>query len=210
MSYKRSKGGRHSNSDPKTYETTPVENLPVTKKSMDDLVTEFIDWQTDGQPEKYDYNRLTIEKVAEYLRKKEEQKTLSKCENNIESEVDPASLFSETITRFRDQAPPVESKVDEANPIGEEVNESVKVSDVTETNFIYEPVVDPGCLYPNFRSRTMGQGDFIRGDLRIAPDNNSHHSRWFHVSVNPERDLRKGVVQLDGIDKDGFLNTPAV
>jgi hypothetical protein len=99
-------------------------------------------------------------------------------------------------------APPVEdnycngkSKVDEATPTGEEVKESATVSDVTQTS-----------LYESVRSRPMGQGDYIRGDLRILPDN-SHHSQWFHVNAKSDRDLRKGIFQLNGIDKE-FLNTP--
>ena len=288
--------GRHSYSScSEPLNSTPDEHSQIVhaatlsvKEKMDALVDEFIDWQTGGQTENYDYSKLTIDEVAQFLRAKEEQKTSDEGERK--KPVDPISLFSETVTRLRDQDnhnegkkseseseceeanceddvktlteniieiqkdylskqtsekmcdsalnllsdlsielgiksglyPPhvktlVEnatnlsdmSKVDESNDKKEEVNELAKVSDVPQTSIIYEPVVDPGCLYPNFRSRTMGQGDIIRGDLRIAPDNNSHHSQWFHVNVKPERDLRKGLIQLDGIDKDGFLNTPA-
>ena len=60
------------------------------------------------------------------------------------------------------------------------------------------PVIYDHVMYSNIKSRTRGQGDPIRGDLKIIPDNmkpggNKH---WFQVSANPERDLHPGAMKF--------------
>lgn len=104
LSYKRSKG-RHFRTEP--FYCTPEEyshivraaTLPA-KEKMDELVNEFIEWQTDGQTENYDYSKLMIEEVAQFLRTKEAQKSSGEGD---QKPVDPISLFSETMTRLRDK-----------------------------------------------------------------------------------------------------------
>jgi hypothetical protein len=81
-----------------------------------------------------------------------------------------------------------------------------------EIEVIYERPVDPNATYVNIRSRTMGQGDPIRGDLRIAPDSFTGPN-WFQVYAKPERDLRKGNMEkTDGLGRPletvEFLNLP--
>ena len=62
-----------------------------------------------------------------------------------------------------------------------------------------QPVIYDRIMYSNIRSRTRGQGDYIRGDLMIAPDNykpnGGGHPQWFQVSVKPERDLNPGCME---------------
>ena len=62
-----------------------------------------------------------------------------------------------------------------------------------------QPVIYDRVMYSNIRSRLRGQGDYIRGDLMIAPDNYKPgcggHPQWFQVSVKPERDLNPGAME---------------
>jgi len=62
-----------------------------------------------------------------------------------------------------------------------------------------QPVIYDRVMYSNIRSRLRGQGDYIRGDLMIAPDNykpgSGGHPQWFQVSVKPERDLNPGAME---------------
>jgi hypothetical protein len=62
-----------------------------------------------------------------------------------------------------------------------------------------QPVIYDRVMYSNIRSRLRGQGDYIRGDLMIAPDNykpnGGGHPQWFQVSVKPERDLNSGCME---------------
>ena len=62
-----------------------------------------------------------------------------------------------------------------------------------------QPVVYDRVMYSNSRSRTRGQGDYIRGDLMIAPDNykpgGGGHPGWFQVSAKPNRDLNPGCME---------------
>lgn len=59
-----------------------------------------------------------------------------------------------------------------------------------------QPVVYDRLIYANRRSRLLDGSDFIRGDLPIFPVNNG----WFNVSVQPNIDLRRGII--DNYDKD--------
>ena len=62
-----------------------------------------------------------------------------------------------------------------------------------------QPVIYDRLMYSNIRSRTRGQGDYIRGDLMIAPDNHKPggggHPQWFQVSAKPNRDLNPGCME---------------
>ena len=62
-----------------------------------------------------------------------------------------------------------------------------------------QPVIYDRVMYSNIRSRTRGQGDYIRGDLMIAPDNykpgGGNHPSWFQVSAKPNRDLNPGCME---------------
>lgn len=69
-----------------------------------------------------------------------------------------------------------------------------------------QPVVYDRVMYSNARSRLRGYGDYIRGDLQIAPDsykpNGGGHPQWFQVSVKPERDLNAGCMEHLGGRKE--------
>jgi hypothetical protein len=61
-----------------------------------------------------------------------------------------------------------------------------------------QPVIYDRLVYSNMRSRLRGQGDYIRGDLKITPDqyrDDSGRKGWFQVSVKPERDLNPGAME---------------
>ena len=61
-----------------------------------------------------------------------------------------------------------------------------------------QPVIYDRLMYSNMRSRLRGQGDYIRGDIKITPDNykaGCQHNNWFQVSVKPERDLNPGAME---------------
>ena len=60
-----------------------------------------------------------------------------------------------------------------------------------------QPVIYDRLMYSNMRSRLRGQGDYIRGDLKITPDNykSGCGNNWFQVSVKPERDLNPGAME---------------
>ena len=63
-----------------------------------------------------------------------------------------------------------------------------------------QPVVYDRLIYSNIKSRLRGQGDYIRGDLLITPDNfkcdGGGHPGWFQVSVKPNRDLNMGAMAM--------------
>lgn len=63
-----------------------------------------------------------------------------------------------------------------------------------------QPVIFDRLIYSNIRSRLRGQGDYIRGDLLITPDNykcdGGGHPGWFQVSVKPNRDLNMGAMSM--------------
>jgi hypothetical protein len=75
-------------------------------------------------------------------------------------------------------------------------------SDMCNVNMLgteSQPVIYDRVMYSNIRSRTRGQGDYIRGDLMIAPDNykpgGGGHPQWFQVSAKPNRDLNPGCME---------------
>jgi hypothetical protein len=60
-----------------------------------------------------------------------------------------------------------------------------------------QPIVYDRLMYSNMRSRLRGLGDYIRGDIKVTPDNykdGCQHNNWFQVSVKPERDLNPGAM----------------
>lgn len=63
-----------------------------------------------------------------------------------------------------------------------------------------QPVIYDRLMYSNIKSRLRGQGDYIRGDLLITPDNykcnGGGHPGWFQVSVKPNRDLNMGAMAM--------------
>ena len=61
-----------------------------------------------------------------------------------------------------------------------------------------QPVVYDRLMYSNMRSRLRGLGDYIRGDIKITPNNykdGCQANNWFQVSVKPERDLNPGAME---------------
>jgi hypothetical protein len=72
---------------------------------------------------------------------------------------------------------------------------------------ITEPVVMERLMFANAKSHLHAQGDFIRGDLAIAPCNTG----WFQVSVIPARDLNRGAMNvLGGINNETSQATAAL
>lgn len=64
-----------------------------------------------------------------------------------------------------------------------------------------QPIVYDRLMSSNMRSRLRGNGDYVRGDLMIVPDNykaGCQHPNWFQVSVKPERDLNRGAMAVIG------------
>ena len=57
-----------------------------------------------------------------------------------------------------------------------------------------QPIVYDRYIYSNQRSKLYGQGDPIRGDLPIVPNNMG----WFSPSVRPNVDLRAGALMVMG------------
>jgi hypothetical protein len=71
----------------------------------------------------------------------------------------------------------------------------------------YQPIIPDNLMFSNKKSRLRGLGDYIRGDLRITPDNyktpankcgdscegyGGSCKKWFQVSVIPNNDLNPG------------------
>lgn len=65
---------------------------------------------------------------------------------------------------------------------------TMKSSDGT----VQQPIVYDRFIYANQRSRLQSQGDRIRGDLPILPNN----SGWFQVAVNPTVDLTNSALSV--------------
>jgi len=60
-----------------------------------------------------------------------------------------------------------------------------------------QPIVYDRFIVANLKSQQAAQGDFIRGDLPIVPNNNG----WFNTSYAPQKDLNQGAMAvLGGID----------
>lgn len=60
-----------------------------------------------------------------------------------------------------------------------------------------DSVVYDRLIFSNTKSRLRGDGDPLRGDLRIIPDSYKKGTdRWFQVSVNPSVDLQQGAFGL--------------
>ena len=56
-----------------------------------------------------------------------------------------------------------------------------------------QPAIYNRLIYSNKKSRNYANGDFIRGDLPIAPNS----GKWFVSSINnPETDLNQGAINI--------------
>jgi len=74
---------------------------------------------------------------------------------------------------------------------------NLPVGDMTTLNSLGaedQPIVYDRFMFANLNSNLRSQGDPIRGDLAIAPNNNG----WFNVSVNPNVDLQQGAMNVMG------------
>ena len=75
------------------------------------------------------------------------------------------------------------------------VSNMIPVGDMTTLNAYGEtmqPVVYDRLIYANRNSRLRSQGDMIRGDLAIAPQ----QTGWFQVSATPNVDLQQGAMNV--------------
>jgi hypothetical protein len=71
----------------------------------------------------------------------------------------------------------------------------VPVGDMTQVDAlgkVVQPVVYDRLIYANRNSRLRSRGDWIRGDLAIAP----RKGDWFQVAVNPSIDLNQGALNV--------------
>ena len=57
-----------------------------------------------------------------------------------------------------------------------------------------QPIVYDRFIVANLKSQQAAQGDFIRGDLPIVPNNNG----WFNTSYAPQKDLNQGAMAVLG------------
>lgn len=74
---------------------------------------------------------------------------------------------------------------------------NLPVGDMTTLNALgnsEQPIVYDRYMFANRNSRLRSQGDKIRGDLAIVPNNNG----WFNVSVQPNVDLEQGAMNVLG------------
>lgn len=82
-----------------------------------------------------------------------------------------------------------------------------------------QPIIHDRKMYSNLKSRLSGQGDPIRGDLKIVPNlymsdggspsfKEKEFSKHFQVSVKPSRDLRSGYIDYHN-DKGNEFNLNA-
>jgi hypothetical protein len=82
------------------------------------------------------------------------------------------------------------------------VHSSLPVGDMTTLNSLGEedqPIIYDRYMFANRNSRLRSQGDKIRGDLGIVPNNTG----WFNVSVQPNIDLEQGAMNvLGGINNE--------
>jgi len=82
------------------------------------------------------------------------------------------------------------------------VHSSLPVGDMTTLNSLGEedqPIIYDRYMFANRNSRLRSQGDKIRGDLAIVPNNNG----WFNPSVQPNIDLEQGAMNvLGGINNE--------
>jgi len=75
------------------------------------------------------------------------------------------------------------------------VTNMIPVGDMTTVNAdgeTMQPVVYDRLIYANRNSRLRSQGDMIRGDLAIAPQ----QTGWFQVSATPNVDLQQGAMNV--------------
>lgn len=74
---------------------------------------------------------------------------------------------------------------------------NLPVGDMTTMNSLgdeEQPIIYDRYMFANRSSRLYSQGDPIRGDLPIVPENNG----WFNVSVQPNIDLKQGAMNVMG------------
>jgi hypothetical protein len=80
---------------------------------------------------------------------------------------------------------------------GAEPTDFVAVGDMTTIDAdgdVVQPIIYDRYIYAVRNSRLRGQGDPIRGDLAICPQNNG----WFNVSATPNVDLQTGALNVMG------------
>lgn len=61
-----------------------------------------------------------------------------------------------------------------------------------------QPIIYERRIYANRRSRTRGNGDYIRGDIPIVP----REPGWFSVAARPSEDLQQGAISVLAGDND--------
>lgn len=87
----------------------------------------------------------------------------------------------------------------------------IPVGDMTTVSPQGDPinaVVYDRLMYANPNNRLRGRGDWIRGDLAIAP---CDHGGWFSVSAHPSIDLNQGAMAvLNGIDNSAGQDLAAL
>lgn len=76
-----------------------------------------------------------------------------------------------------------------------EVTDQMPVGDMTTvspTGELEQSIVYDRMIFANRNKHRRGQGDWIRGDLPICPNNTG----WFQVSANPTLDLNQGAMNV--------------
>jgi hypothetical protein len=115
--------------------------------------------------------------------------------NNPRKPIDNIKTMADLV-----QSSPVVTKTKEGFAVDYESAQVSLPTDMCNINLMgteSQPVIYDRLMYSNMRSRLRGQGDYIRGDLQIVPDNYKagyQHNNWFQVSVKPERDLNPGAM----------------
>lgn len=78
------------------------------------------------------------------------------------------------------------------------------MTELTSSGSVQQPVMYDRFMYANQKSRLRGQGDYIRGDLPIAPLSGS----WFVPAVNANIDLNTGAMAvMGGLDNSTQMKT---
>lgn len=79
---------------------------------------------------------------------------------------------------------------------------SLPVADMTAVSEDKAPIVYDRVIYANKNSRLRAQGDMIRGDLPIVPNN----SDWFRPSAKPSTALQPGAMNVIAGDNNETAN----
>lgn len=78
---------------------------------------------------------------------------------------------------------------------GESIDDEEDNEKDTQTDSKPQSITYNRLVYAQKKSRLKGLGDFIRGDLAIAPLKNTG---WFNVSATPHQDLQAGAMTVMG------------